>query len=83
MKKSTEEKGLEYLKEIEEEVSELKESAPTPKKAFLMGIMQGMGVVLGSIFAVTLLGWVLSLLGFIPGLTDVAVYLSELADKAR
>ena len=37
------------------------------KRSFAMGLFQGAGVVLGGILAVALIGWVLSLLGVIPG----------------
>lgn len=83
MDKKTEEEGLETLKDIEEELNELKERTATPTRAFILGIMQGMGAVIGSIAAVVLLGWTLSVFGLIPGLSDVAEYLRTISDKIR
>ncbi len=83
MKKTTEEKGLKVLKEIEAEVSELTDKTATPKRAFFMGVMQGIGVVVGSTLAVVFLGWILSISGLIPGLSDVVNYLRELSNNVR
>lgn len=83
MDEKTEQEGLKYLKEIEEEVSELKLQTPTPRRAFLNGIMQGMGAIIGSIFAIMVLGWILSLFGFIPGLKEVAEYIQEVSSRIR
>lgn len=67
-----EEAGLKYLEKIEEDVEDIKRRAPGSRRAFLNGIMQGVGAVVGSIIAVFLLGWLLSFLGFIPGLQEFA-----------
>lgn len=70
MREKIEREGLKHLERIEEDVEEIKRRAPGSKRAFLNGVMQGVGAVVGSIAAVFLLGWILSLLGFIPGLQE-------------
>jgi hypothetical protein len=62
-----EKEALTQLSRIEENLEEIKERTPSPKHAFINGIWQGAGVVLGTIVALLLLGWVLSVFGVIPG----------------
>lgn len=83
MNNQIEKKGLKYLKQIEEEVSEIESRTPGPKRAFVNGIMQGMGILIGSVLAAVILGWLLSVAGVIPGFRDVVVYLKELSSTVR
>ncbi|HEY4488407.1 MAG TPA: hypothetical protein VJB97_02730 [Candidatus Paceibacterota bacterium] len=73
--------GLEHLENIESELEEIKEYTGSPRGWFYRGLMQGAGVVVGSIVALALLGWVLSLVGIIPGLSELADYLREVAGR--
>jgi hypothetical protein len=59
-----EKKGLKQLERIEKDLEQIKGS---PQRTFLYGIIYGMGAFIGGIFAIILLGWVLSVLGVIPG----------------
>lgn len=77
-----EREGLAHLREIEKDLDEIKERSVTPKRAFVNGIFQGGGAVLGGIFAVILLGWLLWISGVIPGLNYIAPYLENAAQKA-
>jgi predicted lipid-binding transport protein (Tim44 family) len=61
------EEGLEHLKNIQEELSELKEQTANPWASFARGILQGAGAIVGGIAAIILLGWVLYVMGLIPG----------------
>lgn len=81
MNDKIEEQSLEHLANIEEEIGELTDKIPGPKNAFFNGILQGMGVVLGSLLGVALLGWILSFFGVIPGLEDFADYVEDLVDN--
>lgn len=81
MKESFEKKGLKHLAKIEGELSDIKESAGSWRGWFFRGVMQGAGIVIGTILAVILTGWVLSLLGVIPGLGDLAEYLRAVTDE--
>jgi MFS family permease len=83
MKKQVEDEGLEVLEKIEAEVRQIEKHTPSPKRAFYMGIMQGMGVVVGSLLAVILLGWLLHIFGLIPGLKDVTEYLQDASSRIR
>ncbi len=76
-----EERELKHLANIEQELGELKDKVPGPPRAFLNGILQGMGVVLGSILALALLGWLLSFFGLIPGFGQITGYLEGLVDR--
>lgn len=61
---SMEKKGLKSLARIEKDLEELK---GTPQRTFLYGIIYGAGAFVGGILAVVFLGWLLSVLGVIPG----------------
>jgi hypothetical protein len=74
-------KELRQLKEIKQELSEIKERTANPRRVFFSGVVYGAGALVGGILAVALIGWVLAVLGIIPGFGDLAQYLSSLMDK--
>ena len=78
-----EQKGLEHLSRIEGELEEIKERTPSPRRAFLNGILQGAGALVGGIVALALLGWVLSLFGLVPGFGTIAAHLQEAVAQFR
>lgn len=47
------------------------------KRSFVNGIFHGMGAVVGGILALTLLGWLLWLLGILPGFDSFEHYLGS------
>lgn len=65
-------KGLKHLQRIEDELEEIKERTANPKRTFLLGILYGAGAFIGGLLAIVLLGWALSIAGFIPGFADIA-----------
>lgn len=69
---------LQQLKEIKKELSKIQERTASPKQAFIHGILYGAGALVGGILAVVLIGWVLNVLGIIPGFGELAEYLSSL-----
>lgn len=71
-----EKRQLEELRDISDGLDVLRAQA-TPKASFVRGIFQGAGAVLGGILALALLGWVLGLLGVIPGFDTFEQYLSS------
>lgn len=73
--------GLEHLKNIEEELGEIKERTSDPKRSLLNGMLSGAGAIVGSIAALIILGWLLSLLGVLPGFGSIAAYLHGIVDK--
>lgn len=83
MREKIEREGLKHLERIEEDVEEIKRRAPGSRRAFLNGIMQGIGAVVGSVLAVFLLGWILSLLGFIPGLQEFVQTIRETSPAVK
>ena len=83
MDANIEEEGLKHLEQIELELEEIKERTPNKRKSFLYGLMQGAGILLGGIFALTLLGWALSFFGLIPGFATIAHYLQTIVAQFR
>ena len=83
MNANVEEEGLKHLTQIEQELEEIKTRTPGKRKVFLYGLLQGAGVLLGGIFTLTLIGWVLSLFGLIPGFGTIAVYLQNIVAAFR
>jgi hypothetical protein len=64
-----EQEGLKHLEKIEHELEEIKERTPSGRRAFLNGLLQGGGALLGGIAAFVLLGLILSFFiftGFAP-----------------
>lgn len=62
---------LKQLKRISRELAEIRDRTADPRRAFANGILAGAGWFLGSILAVTFLGWMLSVAGVIPGLNTM------------
>ncbi len=75
------EEGLERLETIQEELEEIKQRTANPRRSFTNGIFQGVGVLLGGIFGALALGWILSIMGIVPGFGDLADYLRSLVDN--
>lgn len=73
--------GINHLKKIEVELSEIRENTGGWRGWFFRGVLQGAGIIVGTIAGVVLFGWVLSILGFIPGFSDIADYLRSVADR--
>lgn len=76
-----EKEELEQLKSIDSNIDDLKDRIPGPKRALLNGILQGMGIVTGSLAAVALIGWTLSIFGLVPGLDIIAEYIRGLMSE--
>jgi hypothetical protein len=79
MESTVDGKQLEELKDIREDLGVIRESTK-PRHAFMRGIFQGVGIVIGSILAITLLGWILGVLGFIPGFDSLEQSLKSAVD---
>ncbi len=79
MDQDIEQEGLRRLQHIEEEVGKIESRTPgNLRHSFIAGIMSGAGAVVGGVAALTLAGWVLSLLGIIPGFGYIAHYLQDI-----
>jgi hypothetical protein len=77
------EEGLERLEHIEEDLDEIKRRTPDHWIAFRNGILQGAGAIVGGIVAILILGWLLSLFGFIPGLGVIAQTIRDAMAELR
>ena len=69
---------LKQLKQIKKELEEIKDRTANPSLSFLNGILYGAGGLIGGIIAIGLLGWLLSLLGVVPGFGWFVEYLQSL-----
>ena len=78
---ATDEKELKQLREIKKELSEIKDRTGNPRRMFLNGILYGAGALLGGIVAVALVGWLLAVLGIVPGFGELTDYLHSLIDQ--
>ncbi len=72
---------VEKLEEIQTDLEDLKHLTGSSQAWFYRGILQGAGAIVGSILMLIFLGWTLSFLGFFPGFSDIAAYISSYADK--
>ncbi len=68
---------VKQLIKIEKKLDAIKERTGDTRRAFFYGLLQGAGAVIGGIAAIILLGWLLSLLGVVPGFGEIAEYLRE------
>jgi len=67
---------VKHLIKIEHKIDEIKNRTGSLVRAFVGGILYGVGWILGGIIAVLLLSWILWLMGIIPGFDDIARYLN-------
>lgn len=83
IEESVEKEGLEHLTRIENELEAIKERTPSPRSAFVNGILQGAGALVGGIAALIILGWALSVFGLIPGLGSITATLQDATSHFR
>jgi hypothetical protein len=83
IEESLEKEGLEHLARIEDELEAIKDRTPTPKRAFINGILQGAGALVGGIAGLIILGWALSVFGLIPGLGYITSQLQDATSHFR
>lgn len=62
---------VKQLREIRRELKHI-ESNTSSKWWFLHGLLYGIGWIVGSLLAILLIGWILSLMGVIPGFDRIA-----------
>jgi hypothetical protein len=78
-----EREGLAHLSKIEDELEAIKDRTPSPRQAFLNGILQGAGALVGGIAGLVILGWALSFFGLIPGLGYITTQLQDATSHFR
>ena len=72
----------EEARKVEALLDEIKSNTQaSPSKSFYNGMLQGAGIVLGTIVAVVLAGWLLSILGVIPGVDVLAQRFAEILQQ--
>lgn len=76
-----EKKGLEHLAQIEESLEEIEKNTPTTKRAFLYGIFQGAGAIVGSVLMLAILGYGLTFFGVLPGVGAIAKYFQTIVTQ--
>ncbi len=73
---------VEQLQEdIKSDLEDIKTLTGDSGTWFWRGIMQGAGAIIGSILMLILLGWVLSIVGIIPGFGELADYIRSYLDR--
>ena len=68
---------IQELKKITEELRAVNANTGSTWGAFLRGMLQGGGAIVGGIITVILIGVVLSMLGVIPGFQAIAAYINS------
>lgn len=72
----------EEVRRVEALLGEIKENTEArPSRSFLNGMLYGAGIVLGTIIGVALVGWLLSILGVIPGFDVLAHKFAEILQR--
>ncbi len=81
--KRFEKQGLKHLERIESELEEIKDRTSNPRRAFFYGILYGAGAFVGGIIAIVVAGWILSILGVIPGFDELERQLGDTYESVR
>ena len=72
---------IEQLEDIKTDLQDLKQLTGSNKAWFFRGVLQGAGAIIGSILMLIFLGLVLSILGVIPGATELSDYIRAYMDR--
>lgn len=75
------EQDIEQLEEIKTDLQDLKQLTGSSSAWFLRGVLQGAGAIIGSIAMLIALTWLLSVLGVIPGASELSDFIREYLDK--
>jgi hypothetical protein len=78
-----EQEGLKHLENIEHELEEIKDRTPSGRRAFLNGLLQGGGALLGGIIALILLGLLLSFFVFAGFAPHTVEYVQNVVNQFR
>ena len=81
MEQNVEKQGLEHLAQIEEALDEIADNTPSTWRAFLYGVLQGAGAIVGSVIMLSLLGYVLTWFGLFPGFGVITHYMQDAVTK--
>ncbi len=72
----------EEARKVEALLGEIKTNTQSRSaKSFINGMLYGAGIVLGTIVGVVLVGWILSIMGIIPGFDTLAHRFSDILQK--
>jgi hypothetical protein len=74
--------ALERLEHIEEDLDVIKNNTPGRYRAFVYGLWHGVGALVGGIVGLTLIGWLLTALGVLPGVSELVPYLEQMVNNA-
>ncbi len=61
-----------HLETIEEELIVLRKTSTGFSSTFMRGLVYGGGYVVGAVFVVIIVGWILNIIGVIPALSNYA-----------
>jgi uncharacterized membrane protein HdeD (DUF308 family) len=75
-------KIYEQLQRVEGTLREIRDNTANSWWLFLVsGALRGIGFTVGTVIAVALVGWLLSIFGIIPGLSELSHYLRPALDS--
>lgn len=77
-----EKQPVKELKQIERVLKEIQENTGSGWSALSRGVLYGVGIVIGTLLGATLLGWILSIFGVIPGFGELAGRLSTTLEES-
>jgi uncharacterized membrane protein YczE len=67
------------IQKVEQVLEDIRANTSLPLwRVALNGILYGGGIAVGTVLAIALLGWLLSIFGIIPGFGEIAVKLQEI-----
>lgn len=81
-KKETVSPEVKEIKKLNQNLDEVQEHL-SKKALFLGSMVRGAGAIAGATLFIIIGGFVLRLMGFLPGLSDIAVIILDAFDKAR
>lgn len=79
---ANEDAEVRQLREIKQELKAIKGNTASTNW-FLHGIFYGAGWIVGSLIAILLIGWLLSILGIIPGINRIVLDLQDAFSQVR
>lgn len=82
MANGKEDPEIRQLREIRQELEAIRENTAA-KTSFWHGILYGIGWIIGSLVALVLVGWLLSVLGIIPGLNHIVAVFQNAFTQVR
>lgn len=70
------------LQSIEDYLKSIKKEVTWPWwRILFQGFLRGAGLIIGTVLTIALLGWILNIFGFVPGIGDLAQNLRSILES--